>query len=261
MFLIVVPRIATNLEFYLLDLNPNFKVRNLINAMLKNIFADHVFVADFWNSDLDAFKRLSYNQGTAFKKIFYASTKDNFDGEELDQVFITILKESIELLYKIDPNSQGIENSLGQARREFRGNTWLEGYDTFRHISETVLLNFEKMSNSQIPALIFYYAKALEQLVNEIEEIRSRGIINLVYIDSQFIEMKRGVEYPNQVATLKLDQTSRTAFLRFHKQSNLLDRRSAQRLAHSVVKFGFELPDSTRIGLNYSLEVEDAEFT
>lgn len=261
MFLICVPRIATNLEFHLMDINPEFNVRNLINTMLKNIFADHVFVADFWNTDLDTYKRLSYNQGTAFKKIFYASTKDSFDGEALDQVFVNLLKESIELLYKIDPNCQGIENSLGKARREFRGNTWLEGYETYRHVSETVLLNFEKMSNSQIPALIFYYAKALEQILNEIQEIRSRGIISLVYIDSQFVEMKRGEDYPNYVATLKLDQTSRTAFLRFNKQSNPLDKRSAQRLAHSVVKFGFELPDATRIGLNYSLEIEDAEFT
>ena len=260
MFLILLPRIATNLEFHLLDLNTDNKVRDIINGILKNIFREHVFVADFWNNNIDDFKHLSYNQALSFRKIFFAQTKAHFDEEQLDQIFITILKESIELIYKIDPNSQGIENALVQARREFRGNSWIHDYDTYRHISETVLLNLEKMTNSQIPALLFYFAKSLEQLINETIEIRARGIVNLVYVDSEFVEQKRGVEYPNIVATLSLDQTSKNAVLKFHKNSNLIDRRSAQRLAHSVVKFGFEMPDSTRVGINYVLEVSESEF-
>ena len=256
----MVSRIASNLEFHLLDLNTDNNVRNLINNLLKNIFREHIFVADFWNVNLDDYKHLSYNQGLTFKKIFFSQTKDKFDDGTLDQLLMTILKESIEYIYRIDPNCQGIENSLIQARREFRGNTWLEGYETYRHISETILLNLEKMSNSQIPALIFYFAKALEQIINEIQEMRARGIVNLIYTESEFIEMKRGIEYPNIVATLSLDQTSKTAVLKFRKNSNLLDRRSAQRLAHSVVKFGFERSDSTRVGTNYTLEVHESEF-
>lgn len=260
MFLILVPRIATNLEFHLLDLNSDNKVRNIINNMLKNIFSEHVLVADFWNANLDDFKHLSYRQGSAFKKIFYNQTKDVYDDEDLDQIFITILKECIELLYKIDPNSQGIENALGQARREFRGNTWLEGYETYRHVSETVMLNLEKMTNSQIPALIFYFAKALEQIVNEIQELRNKGTVTLVYVDSHFVELKKGQDYPDLVAILILDQTSRTATLKINKKSNPLEQRSAQRLAHSIVKFGFERSDSIRVGVNYPLEVHDSEY-
>ena len=260
MFLVLIPRIATNLEFHLLDLNKDNKVRNIINDILKNVFHDHVFVADFWDINIDDFKHLSYNQAVSFRKSFFAHTKNHFDEDELDQIFITILKESIELVYKIDPNSQGIENALVQARREFRGNTWINGYETYRHISETVMLNLEKMTNSQIPALLFYFAKSMELLINETIEIRARGIITLIYVDSEFIELKRGIEYPNVVATLNLDQTSRNAILKFHKDSNLIDRRSAQRLAHSVVKFGFELPDKRRVGTNFVLEVHDSEF-
>ncbi len=245
-----------------MDLNADdTKVRKLINNILKNTLQENIFVSDFYNLNIEDFKHSSYNQANAFKKIFFSQTKDTeFDDETLDKIFITVIKEAIELIYKIDPNSQGIENALIQARREYRGNNWLVDYDTYRNITETILLNLEKMTNSQIPALIFYFAKALELIINEIEEMRSRGIVNLVYVDSEFVELKRGKEYPKVVATLSLDQTSRTAILKFHKNSNLIDRRSAQRLAHSVVKFGFEMPDATRVGLNYMLEVHESEF-
>lgn len=260
MFLILIPRIATNLEFHLLDLNIDSKVRNIINKLLGSVFREHVFVADFCNLPLEDFKHLAYNQATTFRKLFFNVLKNEFSIEELDQVFINIFREAIELLYRIDPNSQGIENTLGQARREFRGNTWINDYDTYRHVSETILLNLEKMTNSQIPALIFYFAKALELVVNELVEMRSKGIINLIFVDSQFIEMKRGEEYSGIVATLSLDQASRTASLQFHTNSNVLDRRSAQRLAHSVTKFGFERADKSRVGMNFILEVHEPEF-
>lgn len=257
MFLVLIPRIAINLEFHLLDLNTDDdKVREIINNILKDVCKDKVFLTDFSELNIEDFKHLSYTQANAFKKIFFSNTINlAIDDEALDKVFLTILKEAIELVYRLDPNSQGIENALIQARREYRGNTWLVEYDSYRNITETVLLNLEKMTNSQIPALLFYFAKALELVINEIQEMRSKGIITLVYVDSEFIELKRGQDYPNIVATLTLDQASRTATLKFLKDSNLLARRSAQRLAHTVVKFGFELPDLRRVGLNFILEV------
>jgi hypothetical protein len=260
LFLLLLPKIAINLEYDLLDLNET-DPRDLLNNLLKSVLRDHIFVTDFWNLNFDDFKRLCYTQASTFKKMFLSLTKDKYDLDSLDQVLITTLKVSIEYLYKLDPNNQGIENAIGQCRREFRGNTWLEDYDTFRHVTETILLNLEKMNSNQIPALIFYMAKSLELLINEIEEFRAKGIINLVYIDSQFVQMKRGEEYKGIVATLSLDKASKTATLKFHEEKNLVERRSAQRLAHSVVKFGFEMPDKTRVGMNFQLEVHESEFT
>ena len=260
MFLILVPRIATNLEFHLLDAKPDSKARELINKLIKSLLKEHIFVTDFWNVNLDDFKHLSYNQAVTFRKLFFSQLKEDFEEEKLDQIFITVYGEAIDHLYSIDPNSQGIENSLIKARREFRGNTWMTDYETFRHVTETVLLNFEKMNNSQIPALIFYFTKALELVVNQLVEMRAKGIVNLIYVDSQFILMKKGEEYTGIVATLSLDQTTQIATLKFHTNSPLIERRSAQRLAHSVVKFGFEMPNSTRVGINFVLEVHEPEF-
>ena len=260
MFLILIPRLSVNLEFHLLDIDADSNVRTIINDMIKQIFHDSVFVTDFCNLQLDDFKRLSYNQVNTFQKIFFKYTKDKFDSEKLDQVFITLLKEGIELIYSIDPNSQGIENAVTQSRREFRGNSWLNDYDTYRHITENVLLNLEKMTNSQIPAVLFYFAKSIEQAINELVEMRSKGVVNLIYVDSQFVIQKRGEEYSKIVATLSLDQSSKTASLKFHNNSNLIERQSAQRLAYSVVKFGFEMSDKTRVGMNFTLEVQNSEF-
>ena len=71
---------------------------------------------------------------------------------------------------------------------------------------------------------------------------------------------KRNDNLSHAVAKLTLDQTSKTAILVFNKYANFVDRMTAQRLAHSIIKMGFELPDKVRVGMNFVLENSNDDF-
>lgn len=261
MFLILVPKLATSLELRLMELIEVERAQSFIAQVVQGLFQKKIFLKSFANLPLSEVKLLLYSQATEFRMTFeevVASQEQKFDFEfelELTRVLETLTTH----ILKIVPNNKGIEDAMGDARREFRANAWWLG-EGFRPLSEQVLLEMEKLTNNMIPAYLYHLSRSLEMVIQEVQELNASGVTNLVFWDDKFVEMTLMTDLRAAVATLKLERSSGEAILRFSRKAPLLARRKAQEEAEEITRVGFVRADSTRVGMGSSLEVYESEY-
>ena len=81
------------------------------------------------------------------------------------------------------------------------------------------------------------------------------GTIILFFINSMFVESKYNVVGGEQ-ALLELDIEKKIAMLSFMQDTNLIVKKTAERLAHNICKSGFLLESGERIGTGYILQIK-----
>jgi hypothetical protein len=231
-----------------------------LNRFISNENAD-IFAPKLHTlSNIDEIKEAIFVQASTFMRFFIEDTSNQLKTNHIDTSLIKVLKDSLEYVLTIEPNSKGLEYALIDSRRTYRMHPFLNNYDDFRSFSDEILLDIEQLPDNFVPAILFQLNKSLEELINNVQEYRARGIINLIFIDGDYRLQTRTDNLSHVTAKLTLDQTSKTGTLHFNKYANLVDKRTAQRLAHSIVKLGFELPDKIRIGMNFVLETSNDDF-
>ena len=263
LFIMLLPRISRNLEYYLSEDMDEDETHNLINTLMQKVLQDESFSRKLSPlQNIDEIKEVLFFQSSRFISFFVELTSSDLDVYQVDQSLINILKDAITWLLNLQPNSKGLEYSIIDARSEYRANSrWLQNYKDFRLVSEKVLLDIENVKDNFVPAILFNLSQALEKAINDIQQTRTlSGFVNLIYVDTEWRMFQRGDSYDKAVAKLTLERTSMIGKLTFNKYANLIDRRSAQRIAQSICKFGFELPDKSRVGVNYRLEMDNEEF-
>lgn len=82
--------------------------------------------------------------------------------------------------------------------------------------------------------------------------------ITLFFINSRFVESRYNT-LGDEKAILDLDLDSQVATLSFRPNCNLIVRKTAERLAHSICKLGFLLDNKERIGMGYALQIKSEE--
>lgn len=265
MFIILLPRIVFNLEYHLSEIISDDESRKLVNELVNKIHSQEqieLYSKKFNEiTDIEEIKEILHNQAKNFLRYFIEETTVEIDIDNIDKSLIKVLLDCVNVLLNMEPNTKGLEYAIIDARRDYRSNSWwLDNYNSYRSLTEMLLIDIEKITNNFIPAIIFQLSKSLEEIINNIQEYRTHGIINLVFVDSEFRLLKRNDNLNKAVAKLTLDKTSNTGKLFFNKYANLIARRTAQRIAHSIVKMGFELPDNTRTGMNFILEIQENDF-
>ena len=83
--------------------------------------------------------------------------------------------------------------------------------------------------------------------------------IKLFFINSSFVESKYNV-FGDEKAILELDLDNQVATLSFGSNCDLIVRKTAERLAHSICKLGFLLENKERIGMGSVLQIK-SEYT
>ena len=81
------------------------------------------------------------------------------------------------------------------------------------------------------------------------------GIIKLYYTDRIFVDSLQKVVKQEQ-AMLELNEEQMKAKLLFLPTISLVDKRTAERLAQNICKFGFVVENGSKVGVGYSLEIK-----
>ena len=253
----LLPRIAVHLRSVLPSfLQPKFKDDfEEKGKEITNFITGTALDSESLQLPLDkADSRISESQIQEFKKIMYSVSAEYIDTESAYDLVINVvhlIQKSLEKLGSVNE----LEELMLSGRRDWRANKdWIG--KSWRKSSEVVLLQIEELTDDKVRAISLVVKQALGVVDKEIEELRKKTTIKLVFDDSNFSEA-RGVKAGEFDALLSIDDATNTATLVFSQHSSMITKRTAQRQASSICKSGFELKSGRRVGIGCVLKVDE----
>lgn len=255
MFLYILPVVANKLTTTLPVLVSEQQAQECVKKAVEVVLTDPIYGESFAGLENSEFKPLIYRQVSHFRSLANDCFKQiNLSTYETDNQLLQVFSVLVGYLNSFYLNStKSFSDSCKQGWHSLDSSVPGE-------ITEGQWEQLDGLSPEKTVDFLFYFSKAIEQVVQEIEELRADEIINLVYVDSEYQQVSRDVSVQEAVALLKIDPTTETAYLKFSKNAGLINKRSAQRVATSIIRSGFELPDHRKVGVGYQLEINEDEY-
>ncbi|MHA1989904.1 MAG: hypothetical protein ACW981_04055 [Candidatus Hodarchaeales archaeon] len=202
------------------------------------------------------------NQIQEFKKVLFEVADTYIETESAYDLVSHVVHHLIRLIGSIRPTIEGMEDFIIDNRRHWRdmkkwmgnpGGSQEEESNDWRYLSEKFLLNVEGMVGVQIGTLLENFKEILNRVDIEIETLRKRRTINLVYKEGNFHESKGAIKVGDYASFLSVDETEGKTTLIYSRNVSLVDKRTALRQANSICRSGFLLGNGRRIGMGCEL--------
>jgi hypothetical protein len=202
------------------------------------------------------------NQIQEFKKVLFEVADTYIETESAYDLVSHVIHHLIKLIGSIRPTIEGMEDFILDNRRHWRdmkewmgnpgGSQEMESRG-WRNISEKFLLNIEEMESVDIGTFLEHFKEILNRVDIEIETLRKRRTINLVFKEGIFRESKGSIKVGDYSSFLSVDESEGKATLIYSRDASLIDKRTSLRQANSICKSGFLLGNARRIGMGCEL--------